>query len=162
MGSKTWSGVAVMSGVVTAVLVFAPSTARAEFYSDAFDGAVCTPYPMSGTGASIPYQHWRYGFGQMAFCHFPVPNGWTVNQLSYVLLEGTSPGDFTPVRMRLCVSSFSSFAVACGPEATLTGSAGLNWVAMPGPQSNAATAFVSISFPSGVSTIQHFYPVFFR
>src|SRR6266496_6628653 len=79
--------------IIAAVLVAAalsafPSTARAEFYSEAYNGATCIPYPWSSS-AGIPYQHWLYGFNNSAYCHFPVPNGWLVSQLSYVLFEGT-------------------------------------------------------------------------
>jgi hypothetical protein len=158
MKTRSWLSGVVMCGVVLAI---APSAAHAEMYSEAYNGAVCIPYPAFSTSAGVPYQHWLYGFSNSAFCHFPVPNGWAVSQLSYVLFEGTSPSN-APVRVRLCVSSFSSFAVTCGAEATLQGNAAINWVALPALPSNAATAFLSISFPSGVSTIQHFYPVWFR
>lgn len=163
MKLKTWFGVAMVSGIMAAMLSVFPSTARAEMFSEAYNGATCISYPPYNTSIAVPYQHWLYGFGGMAFCHFPVPNGWLVDKLSYVLFEGSSPSASAPVHVRLCVSSYSSTAVTCGTEATMSGTSAVNWVALPSPMpSSAATAFLSVSFPSGVSTLQHFYPVWYR
>jgi len=136
------------------------SSAQAETVPEVINGATCIPYPPYQTTTAVPYQHWLYGFREIAFCHITMPPGWSVEDLSYVLFNvSISSGTLTA---RLCVHS-GSFSVTCGAPRTMSGSASIHWVAPPALPSFASGAFVQFQFPrDSVSTIQQLIPVWSR
>lgn len=149
----------LMKPLIVAAALLAPVLARAESYEEAYNGATCIPYPPFNASNAVPYSHFLYGFQQSAFCHFTVPNGWSVHDLSYVLFTGSvSSGS---MRVRLCV--YSGLTSTCGTEKTLTSSSTVNWVAPPSPiPTYASGAYLSVSFPSAVSTLRQFHAVWYR
>lgn len=139
-----------------------PNTSVAETRVDTYNGATCISYPPFNTNNGLPYQSWLYGFGQGAYCHFQVPDGWTVDDISYVLFEGSSSTSLDNIRVRLCV--YYRMSQTCGAERTMSGTSGINWVTLPASMPNYVTgAYLSVSFPAGkVSTFQNFMPVWQR
>lgn len=143
-----------------AAMLVAPTAAAAETRNDVYNGATCTPYPAFDPAGATPYSYWLYGFKQGAFCHFTMPDGWRVRDLSYVLFSGTVSGA-TPVRVRLCVYVSGSSAT-CGTERTLTSSMSVNWVAPPAVPTYASGAYLMVNFPTGISVFRQFIPVWTR
>ena len=86
-----------------------PSASRAETWAEAINGATCIPYPAFAASNALPYSFFLYGFRQSAYCHFSVPDDWSVNDISYVLFSGTTDGGSEPMRVRLCVHSAPGF-----------------------------------------------------
>ncbi len=150
--------------LAAALAVCLPATARAETWAENVNGATCIPYPAFAASNAVPYSFFLYGFRQSAYCHFAVPDDWSVQDISYVLFTGTTGGG-APMRVRLCVHSAPGFATACGPERTISSSsAGVNWVPLPASMpSYVSGAYLWVSFPTGqISTLQNFMPVLIR
>jgi len=149
----------LLKPVVATTALLLPSLAWAETHSEAYNGATCIPYPPFDASNAVPYSHFLYGFRQSAFCHFTIPNGWDVSNLSYVLFT-TSVSSGT-LRVRLCV--YSGFTSTCGAERALTSSTPVSWVSPPSPiPTYASGGYLSISFPNAVSTFQQYHVVFYR
>jgi len=144
---------------------FAPGAASAETRSDVVNGATCIPYPPFDTSNAVPFSFFLYGFGQSAYCHFTMPDGWSARDLSYVLFVGTVGSGSQPMRVRLCIYRSSGLATTCGSERTITpGGFPVNWVSPPSSlPSSAQGAYLSVRFPDGVvSTLQNIVPVWSR
>jgi hypothetical protein len=112
--------------------------------------------------SGLNYQHWLYGFNDVAFCHLTMPGDWPLSTLSYVLFTGwTQP--FQVVTARLCVHAYD-LAVACGDPATISGDVyQVNYVLPPPLPPYADGAFVRFDFPSGsVSGITELIPVWIK
>ena len=152
----------LMKPVTVAAVLLTPVLARAETHSEGVNGATCIAYPPFDISVAVPYSHFLYGFQQSAFCHFTVPNGWALSNLSYVMFSGSVSAGAAPMRVRLCV--YSGFTATCGTEKTLSPGGSVNWVAPPSPiPPYASGAYLSVRFASGaVSTLQQFHPVFSR
>ncbi len=151
--------------LAAALAVGLPSASRAETWTEAINGATCIPYPAFTSSNALPYSYFLYGFRQSAYCHFSVPDDWSVNDISYVLFTGTTDAGSEPMRVRLCVHSAPGFGTSCGPERTITpSSAGINWVQLPySMPSYVSGAYLSVRFPTGqISTLQNFMPVLIR
>jgi hypothetical protein len=150
-------------GLLIACVLLAPSLAAAETHSQAYNGATCIGYPAYNTTNHHPYSYWMYGFSQSAFCHFNVPSGWSVHDLSYVLFEAFVGPSSPPLRVRLCVYVTGSSAV-CGTERTIAAGGSVNWVSPPATIPTwASGAYLSVQFPAGhVSMFYQFVPVFIR
>jgi len=149
----------LMKPVIVTAALLAPVLARAESYEEAYNGATCIPYPPFNSSNAAPYTHFLFGFQQSAFCHFIVPNGWSVDDLSYVLVSGsTSSGS---MRIRLCV--YSGLTSTCGTERTLSSSIPINWVSPPSPiPTYASGAYLSVIFPNAISTVRQFHVAWYR
>lgn len=147
--------------LIAATALLAPALGLAETRSDVYNGATCIPYPPFDSSNAVPFSHFLYGFRQSAYCHFTVPDTWTVDDLAYVLLTGSTSGS-APMRIRLCV--YSGLTSTCGAERTLASSMPVNWVAPPTSIPATATgAYVAVRFPNGdISTLQYFVPVWSR
>jgi hypothetical protein len=131
--------------------------ARAETASEVMNGATCIPYPPYDTTVAVPYQHWLYAFRESAFCHITMPPSWSVDNLSYVLFQGTGA-----LTARLCVHS-GTFTVTCGAPRTISGGTSIQWVGPPMLPSFASGAFVHIQIPSrSTATVQQLWPVWSR
>lgn len=152
----------IVAMALTASASLSPQVSLAETRSDTYNGATCIPYPPFSTTNGVPYSSFLYGFGQMAFCHFTVPDSWSPKNISYVLFEGSSPSNYENVRVRLCV--YSGLAQTCGAERTIAGNWGVNWVAPPSPLPTFVTgAYLSVAFPNtGASTLMNYIPVWHR
>ena len=151
----------LLVGLVS-IAAASPTASRAETYSEVYNGANCIPYPAFNTSNAVPYSSWLYGFGQSAYCHFEIPNGWTAKQISYVLFEGASPSNWDNIRVRLCV--YYRTTQACGSERTMAGSSGINWVDLPASMPTYVTgAYLSVAFPNtGASIFMNYIPVWYR
>jgi hypothetical protein len=149
--------------LLVACILLAPSLAAAETNSQAYNGATCIGYPAYNTSNHHPYSYWMYGFGQSAYCHFTVPSGWSVHDLSYVLFQGIVGSASPPLRARLCVYVTGSSAV-CGTESTISAGGSVNWVSPPASVPTwASGAYLYVRFPDGyVSVFHQFVPVFVR
>lgn len=154
LGSFTKPAIAV-----AALLV--PALAQAEQHEEAYNGATCIPYPPYNTANALPYSYLLYGLGQNAYCHFIVPNGWTVNDLSYVLFTGSVSSGTEPMRVRLCV--YSGTTSSCGTERTLTPGSTVNWVTPPSTVPAYSTgAYLSVRFPKSLSTLRQYFVAWYR
>lgn len=143
---------------LAAVAVLAPTVCGAQIHADTYNGATCIPYPAFNAANAVPYSSWLYGFRHSAYCHFPIPSGRSVGELSFVFFLGSSPSS-APVRVRLCV--YHRMTTSCGAEQTMTGWDAAGWVLPPSPMpSFASGAYLAVGFPNGVSTLQQFIPVF--
>jgi hypothetical protein len=127
------------------------------------EGGQCIPYPGYQSGSSysgINWQHFLYGFRDMAFCHLTMTDVWPLSALSYVLFTGwTQPNQV--LTARLCVHAFD-LAVTCGASATISGGVyQVNLVFPPSPlPPDADGAFVQFNFPTdSVSGITEVLPV---
>jgi hypothetical protein len=124
-----------------------PAATQAETRTDIYNGATCIPYPPFNSNDALPYSSWLYGFRHSAFCHFPVPDSWSVKNIDYVLFEGSTPSDFESIRVRLCV--YYRQTQTCGVERSMSGSLGVNWVKLPSPMPTYVTgAYLSVAFPN--------------
>jgi hypothetical protein len=149
--------------LVAASVLCAPLAAQAASTEEVIDGGTCIPYPpyerANNTFSGLNYQHWLYGFNNIAFCHLTMTSDWPLNTLSYVLFTGwTQP--FQVVTARLCVHAYD-LAVACGNPATISGDVyQVNYVLPPALPPYADGAFVRFDFPSSsVSGIIELIPV---
>jgi hypothetical protein len=126
------------------------------------DGGQCIPYP--GT-AGINWQHFLYGFNNMAFCHLTVTDAWPLSTLSFVVFTGfTQPGQV--VTARLCVHAYD-LTVTCGSPGTISGGAGIGAVGVVYPPALLPPlthgAFVQFNFPSNsVSGIIELLPYWYN
>jgi hypothetical protein len=152
--------------LVAALLLCVPVAAQAGFKADVIDGGACIPYPGYISPASgysgINYQHWLYGFSDVAFCHLTMHLDWPLNALQYVEFIGeTQPSQV--VTARLCVHGFD-MTVTCGNPVNLSGGGfQANFVFPPSLPPNADGAFVQFSFPQNiVSVITQVTPVWFK
>lgn len=147
--------------VIAVAALLAPALAQAEQHEEAYNGATCIPYPPYNTTNGLPYTHLLFAYGQNAYCHFIVPNGWSVNDLSYVLFTGSIYSGTEPMRVRLCV--YSSSTTSCGPERTLTPGSTVNWVSPPSTAPAYATgAYLSVRFPKSLSSLQQYFVYWYR
>jgi hypothetical protein len=139
-----------------------PATSKAEIYSEIYNGATCIPYPAFNAANAVPSNNWLLGFRDRAFCHFPVPNTWSAEQISYVVFEGGTPSSSDLIRVRLCMYHYIS--TSCGTERTISGSDRVNWVAPPATMpSSVMGAYMSVSFPNGVvSFFTNYSPLWYR
>ena len=142
--------------LLVACILLTPSLAFAKSRSDIYNGATCLPYP-AGANA-VPYSYWLVGLAQGAFCHFTMPDGWSVDELSYVLYLG-QVGGYDPLRVQLCVYTVGSNPV-CGAETTISPNGLVNWVAPPNNlPASASGAYLKVSFPPDtVARFQQFIP----
>lgn len=148
--------------LVAGLMLTAPTLARAETHATVKNGATCIPYP-NESYVGIAYLSWLWGFRDMATCHVEIPNGWSVNQLSYMLYTVSQDGA-SPMTISLCVANPYGGAHACGSPRTTTPGLNINWVAPPAPMPAAAgVAYLVIRFPHGeYSRVLQVIPVFYR
>jgi len=155
----------LLGPLAVAALLSIAGPGSAETRADVYNGATCVPYPPFNSSNAVPYSHWLYGFRQMAFCHFTIPDDWTAEDISYVLFHGVANPGPAPLRVRLCVYDAFGLATSCGAERTLpdSGVFSTNWVAPGGMPSSPMGAFLSVWFPTDtVSAFAYFIPVFSR
>lgn len=139
-----------------------PVASNAETHSENYNGATCLGYPPFVTTNSLPFQNWLYGFRQVAYCHFTVPNTWWPEQISYVLVEGVTESAGDLMRIRLCM--YYRTTSTCGTEKTLSGLSGVNWAGPPGTMPTFVTgAYLFVRFPTEkVSVVTNYRPVWSR
>jgi hypothetical protein len=146
----------LMTCLLVAALGALPDPAAAQDRADSYNGASCTGYPAYDASSTVPFGHFLYGFRNMAFCHFPMPDNFTPRDLWYVLFVGRAPAGVGPVRFSLCVYVPLGSAT-CGPERTLTPTTSVNWVAPPEIPDYAMGAYLQVRFPAGgVSVLENF------
>jgi hypothetical protein len=149
--------------LVAALVLCAPLAALAVSTEEVIDGSTCIPYPpyeaANNTFSGVNWQHWLYGFNDLAFCHLMMPGDWPLNTLSYVLFTGWT-NQSNVLTARLCVHPFD-LTVACGSAATISGPPyQVNYVTLPPLPPDANGAFVQVNFPSNsVSGIIELTPV---
>jgi hypothetical protein len=152
--------------LVAALILCASLAAQGATKEEVIDGGTCIAYPpyetANNTLSSINYDHWLYGFNDIAFCHLIMTSDWPLNTLSYVLFTGVTQSSQV-VTARLCVHAYD-LAVACGGAATISGpDYQVNYVLPPALPPSADGAFVQFNFPaSSVSTINELIPVWFK
>ncbi len=142
-----------------------PAASQAESWSEAINGATCIPYPAFDDSNALPYAYLLYGFRQSAYCHFAVPDDWSVRDIAYVLFSGGTDSGSEPLRVRLCVHSTPRSVTACGAVRTIPpGFATVDWVTLPASMpSHVAGAYLAVNFPSGqISVLSNFMPVLIR
>lgn len=140
-----------------------PHAAEAQSWREVRNGATCAPYPLTGSNsAGFAYNHFLYGFRGQAFCQLEIPDDWTVPDLSYVLMAGSSPN--TGVQGRLCIHD-GALNGTCGQSATLFANvAGISFLFPPSdPPPFPVGAYIRLDFPSdSVSTVRYLIPHFSR